>query len=91
MFDNRIHGCDAADFVTEKLEQYEYKKIKIGSTNENAYQINVYIENYFDSENVIDYDKKLEQIDYSNMFNFIKIQIINSKNKKIKIFSDELG
>lgn len=91
LFDNRIHGCDAKDFTDIEFKEYEFREITVKGEIGKAHQINVYIENYWGDEYLLDLNEGLTIDDYSNMYNYIKIQLINENNKKITILSEELG
>lgn len=89
LFDNRIHGNDAADFKPKGLEDYEYKILK----QIDIAKINITLENYWDFENIeSNGNEGLTADDYSEMFGCIKIEVVNSISaKKIKVYSEDLG
>ena len=91
LYDSRIHGCDAANFIISELEEYDFKEIKINGVTGKTYNVNVYIENFWDNDENIDFINDNINFDFSNMINYIKIQAINELNKKKTVFSEELG
>lgn len=91
LFDSRIHGCDAADFINNELEDYDFKELKINGEYGKSYNVNITIKNYWDNEESNNFNEACMMIDYSNLFNYIKIQVTNETIKKKIIFSEELG
>ena len=82
---------DAADFIISELEEYDFKEIKINGETGKTYNVTVYIENFWDNDENIDFINDNINFDFSNMINYIKIQAINELDKKKTVFSEELG
>jgi hypothetical protein len=91
LFDNRIHGNDAADFKPLETEEYAFKRKKIGGGDAPA-ELLVAIENFWDFDDIEDNGNEgLTADDYSEMFNGIKIYAVNADGKKIKVYFEDLG
>lgn len=92
LFDNRIYGCDSADFENKELEEYEFKERVLNKNEGKSYRIEISLKNYWDFDDVkSNGNEGFTADDYSNLFNYINIKAIDECNKKIKIYSEELG
>ena len=92
LFDNRIHGCDSADFDLNEMLDYEFTEKIFNKNIGNSYKMEISIKNYWDFNDVdSNGNEGLTEDDYSILFNYISIKAINGENKKIKVFSEDLG
>ena len=92
LFDNRIHGCDSADFDLNEMLDYEFTEKVFNKNIGNSYKVEISIKNYWDFDDVdSNGNEGLTEDDYSILFNYISIKAINDENKKIKVFSEDLG
>ena len=92
LFDNRIHGNDAADFPPEELEEYSFRQKQIGAADGNPTGIHVIIKNYWNCDGVsLNGNEGFTADDYSNMFGKIIIKAYIEGKKLVTIFSEELG
>jgi hypothetical protein len=92
LFDNRIHGCDSADFDLNEMLDYEFTEKVFNKNIGNSYKVEISIKNYWDFDDVDSNENEgLTEDDYSILFNYISIKAINDENKKIKVFSEDLG
>ena len=92
LFDNRIHGCDSADFDLNEMLDYEFTEKVFNKNIGNSYNVEISIKNYWDFDDVdSNGNEGLTEDDYSILFNYISIKAINDENKKIKVFSEDLG
>ena len=73
------------------------KKIKVLMIDDNIQLVDM-VKEYFSSHAVIEVldsasngNEGLTEDDYSILFNYISIKAINGENKKIKVFSEDLG
>lgn len=68
LFDNRTHGNDAADFEPEKLDEYAFKKKKIGNADEPV-ELLMAIKNFWDFDDIeSNGNEGLTADDYSEMY-----------------------
>ena len=95
LFDNRIHGNDAADFLPEildELEEYDFKQKQIKAADGKPTEIHVTIRNPWDFDDVsLNGNEGLTADDYSNMFGHIIIKAYIEGKKPVTIYSEELG
>lgn len=91
LYDSRIHGCDAIDFNNFELEEYDFKEMKIKGETGIAYNVTIDIKNFWDDNEKIDFTNDNINVDFSNMINYIKIQVTNESTYKKTVFSEELG
>lgn len=92
LFDNRIHGNDAADFDNAKFIDYEFKEKILIKNPGKFYQLSVSIKNYWNFDDVdTNRNPGLIVDDYSNMFSYIKIKATDESKKNYTVFSEELG
>ena len=92
LFDNRIHGCDSADFDLNEMLDYEFTEKVFNKNIGNSYKVEISIKNYWDFDDVdSNGNEGLTEDDYSILFNYKSIKAINDENKKIKVFSEDLG
>ncbi|MCM1260420.1 MAG: hypothetical protein NC182_05755 [Prevotella sp.] len=92
LFDNRIHGCDSADFDLNKRVNYEFIEKVFNKNIGKSYKVEILIKNYWDFDDVeSNGNEGLTEDDYSILFGYISIKAINEDNKKIKVYSEELG
>lgn len=91
LFDSRIHGNDAADFIEDMTTKYAFKRKHIKNSEDDASEICITIKNYWDFDDIeSNGNEGLTFSDYSNMFGYIKIQAKNNDTKQL-IYSAELG
>lgn len=92
LFDSRIHGCDSADFDFIEILDYEFTEKMFNKNKGKLYKVEISIKNYWDFEDIeSNGNEGLTEEDYSVLYNYISIKAINEENKKIKVYSEELG
>ncbi len=91
IFDNRIHGNDAADFSTNNFKKMDFELKKVKKEEMRFVNITITIKNYWDFEEIaLNGNEKLTFDDYSNMFSSIKIKAFKN-NCSFLIHSEDLG
>lgn len=91
LFDNRIHGCDSADFENREMQDYEFAEKVFDKRKGKSYKAEISIKNYWDFDDVASNGNEgFTSDDYSVLFGYISIKAIDN-NRKIKVYSEELG
>lgn len=91
LFDSRIHGCDAVEFSLNEILDYEFKEKVFNKNVGKSYKIEISIKNYWGFDDIeSNGNDGLTIDDYSILFNHIAIKAIDEE-KKIKVYSEELG
>lgn len=92
LFDSRIHGCASADFDFKEMLDYEFTEKVFNKKKGKSYKVEISIKNYWDFEDIeSNGNEGLTEEDYSVLYNYISIKAINGENKKIKVYSEDLG
>ncbi|MCM1514401.1 MAG: hypothetical protein NC090_05370 [Anaeroplasma bactoclasticum] len=71
---------------------YEFIEKVFNKNRGKSYKVEILIKNYWDFDDVeSNGNEGLTEDDYSILFGYISIKAINEDNKKIKVYSEELG
>ena len=71
---------------------YEFTEKVFNKNKGKSYKVEISIKNYWDFEDIeSNGNEGLTEEDYSVSYNYISIKAINEENKRIKVYSEELG